>query len=227
MKKETIVLSLGGSIIIPGKIDINFLKKFRKLILSILPQYQKIIIVTGGGKIARDYQKAVLQITKVSIVDLDWVGIAATKMNAELIRTIFGQRAYPRVAYDPHKKVKTNKKIIIGCGFVPGSSSDLDALVLAKNFGAKTLINLSNIEYIYNKDPRKFKEARPIKKINWSRFFEIVGRGWKPGKNAPFDPVAGKLAQKLGIKVVVMKGTNLENLNRFLQHKNSRGTTIG
>lgn len=226
MSKETIVISLGGSIIIPAKIDINFLKKFRKLILGILKKYKKIIIVTGGGMIAREYQRAARQITKVSPTDLDWIGIEATRYNAGLVRTIFSKEAYSQVVEDPTKKIETNKKILIGCGWKPGCSSDKDAVLLAQNFNIKTVVNLSNIDFIYDKDPKKFKDAKPVETMTWKKFFEIIGKKWQPGMNAPFDPVAGKLAGKLGIKVVVMKGTNLANFTNFLKGKKFRGTVI-
>ena len=226
MKKESIIISLGGSIIVPEEINVAFLKKFRQLIVQNLKKYSKVIIVAGGGKICRKYQQAASKISKIAEEDLDWVGIAATKLNAELIRAIFGKLAYERVAYNPHQKVQTNKKIIIGCGYAPGSSSDLDAVVLANNYGAKTVVNLSNISYVYTKDPKKHKDAKPIKKMSWQEFKKTIGGKFTPGMNAPFDPVAGKRAEQEGIKVVVMKGTNLTNFGRFLKERPFQGTVI-
>lgn len=226
MKKETIVLSLGGSIVVPDEIDVNFLKKFRQLILQSLKKYIKIIIVVGGGKICRKYQAAVKKITSPPLGELDWIGISATKLNAELIRVIFAKYAFPLVVSKPNKKIKTSKKIIIGSGSFPGSSSDLDAVLLAENFGAKKVVNLSNISYVYTKDPRKFKEAKPIKKISWPEFKKVIGTKFRPGMNAPFDPVAAKRAEKKKISVIVMKGTDLRNFTYFLKGKSFKGTVI-
>lgn len=226
MKKESIIISLGGSIIVPEKVNVAFLRKFRRLIIQNLKNYSKIIIVAGGGKVCRNYQQAAGKIAKISEEDLDWVGIAATKLNAEMIRAIFGKLAYEKVAYNPHQKVITNKKIVVGSGYAPGSSSDLDAVVLAKNHGAKTVINLSNISYVYTKDPRKHKDAKLIRAMSWLEFKKIIGGKFTPGMNAPFDPVAGQLAQKLDVKIVVMKGTNLTNFANFLKGRKFRGTVI-
>lgn len=227
MKKETIVFSLGGSVIIPKEIDIKFLQRFRALIIEILPRYKKIIIVTGGGYICRVYQWAGGRVTKVSNTDLDWIGIAATRYNAELMRVIFSNYAYPKVIEDPTKKVKTNKKLLIGCGWKPGCTSDKDAVLIAKTHSASLVVNLSDISYVYDKDPKKFHYARPITKMNWKEFFQIVGDNFKPGMNAPFDPEAAKLARRLKLKVVIMKGTDLGNLRKFLNGEEFNGTVIG
>ncbi len=224
--KETFVLSLGGSLVIPNEIDVIFLKKFRKIIIDKVKRGNKFIIVTGGGDAARKYQNAAKEITKVLATDLDWVGIAATKINAELVRVMFGNLAYEKVITNPNKKVKTNKKILIGSGWVPGFSSDKDAVLLAKTYGAKTVINMSNITYVYTADPNKVKSAKPIKNMNWNEFLDLIGRKWKPGVHVPFDPEASKFAQKNKMKVIVTKGTDASNLLKILANKPAKGTII-
>ena len=225
--KKPIIISLGGSIIVPDEINVNFLKKFRKIILDYIEKGNRVIIVAGGGKICRRYDAAALKIfTKVSDTDLDWLGIAVTKLNAEFLRALFGRHAYEKVVDNPTKKVKTNKKILFGSGYLPGSSSDKDAVLLAKTFGAKTVINLTNVNYVYDKNPKKFKDAKPFKNLTWSEFRKIVGSKWDPGANWPFDPVAAKLAQKLKIKLIVCKGVNLLNFKKVLVGKKFVGTVI-
>lgn len=226
MNKETIIFSLGGSVVVPEEIDVKFLSRFRDLIIEILPRYKQVILVTGGGRICRVYQKAASQVTKVSNTDLDWIGIAATRYNAELVRAIFSGHAYSEVIEDPTKKVKTGKKLLIGCGWKPGCSSDKDAVLLAQTYNASQVVNLSNISYVYDKDPNKFHHAQPITKMNWKEFFGIIGDSYKPGMNTPFDPVAAKLARRLKLKVVIIKGTNLGNLRNLLDGKEFEGTEI-
>ncbi|MBU0613250.1 UMP kinase [Patescibacteria group bacterium] len=225
--KQKIILSLGGSIIVPDEVNTTFLKKFREVIVGSLNKYSKVVIVAGGGKVCRKYNAAAEKVAKVSTEDLDWIGIATTKLNAELIRVMFGKLAYEKVASNPHKKINTNKKIIIGSGHVPGSSSDLDAVILAQQYGAKTVINLSNISHVYDMDPRKHKNAKRIGVMTWKEFKQVIGDKFAPGMNAPFDPVAAKRAEKAGIRVIVMKGTNIANFKRFLQGKPFSGTVIG
>ncbi|OGY45939.1 MAG: hypothetical protein A3J62_04050 [Candidatus Buchananbacteria bacterium RIFCSPHIGHO2_02_FULL_38_8] len=224
---KTIVMSLGGSLIAPQQIDVNFLKKFKNVILDYTKKGNRVVLICGGGDTSRQYQKATKKINPgVSSRDLDWVGIAATKINAELVSAIFGDYAYESILGDPSKQVKTSRKIIVGAGYLPGSSSDKDAVLAAKAFKAETVINLSNITYVYNKDPRKFKDAEPQKEMRWKDFQKIVGHKWVPGAHVPFDPVASALAAKWKMELVVMKGSDLANLKNFLAGKKFVGTII-
>lgn len=228
MPNKTLVMSLGGSLIAPDGLDVNFLKKFRQLILSFTRKGFRFILICGGGNTSRFYQKAAKIVNpKVKSKDLDWVGIAATKINAELVSAVFGQAAHESILGNPAKPVKTSHKIIVGAGYLPGSSSDKDAVLAAKAFGAKTVINLSNIIYVYDKDPKKFKDARPQKKMSWKDFLKLVGNKWVPGAHVPFDPIASRLAAQNKMKLVVMKGSDLDNLKRFLEGKDFLGTVVG
>ena len=224
---KTIIISLGGSLIIPDSINTIFLKKFRSLILSYASLGNRVIIICGGGRTSRLYQHAVGLINpKVLVSDVDWVGIGATRINAELVRAMFGDRAYETVLHNPTKKIQTNKKIIIGSGFVPGSSSDKDAVLIAKAYGATTVINLSNISYVYDKDPKRFSGAKAFATLSWSQMIKITGTKWTPGANFPFDPVACALAKRYGLRLIVMNGKNLKQLKNFLAGRRFTGTIV-
>lgn len=223
---KTVVISLGGSLIVPSEIDIPFLRGFRELIIRKVSEGYSFALICGGGKICRTYQHSAKQISKVFHVDLDWIGIASTRLNAELVRAVFGSYAYEKVVTNPHDTVKTKKKIIVGSGHVPGCSTDKDAVLIAKNIKAETIINLSNIEYVYDKDPRKYNKAKPLARISWKEYKQIVGRKWTPGLNAPFDPVAAKEAEKCNMRVVIMQGSDLKNLENYLDGKRFKGTII-
>ena len=224
---KTIVVSLGGSLIAPKEIDVNFLKKFRQLMLRYIAAGNRVILICGGGNVCRKYQAAARKVNpRVTDRDLDWVGIGATKINAELVSAIFGDRAHESIVSDPRKKVTTTKKIIIGAGHEPGSSSDLDAVWIAKAYNADTVINLSNITYVYDKDPSKFKDAKPQHTMTWQAFCKLVGDTWVPGAHVPFDPIAAKYARKWKLKLLVMKGSDLVNLKNFLNNKKFKGTLV-
>jgi len=222
---EIVIISLGGSLIIPSGIDVNFLRKFRRLLLKFI-RNKKFIIISGGGKVCRVYQKAASEITKLADEDLDWLGIHATRLNAHLLRTIFREYAYPRIINNPEEKIKFNKPLLIAAGYRPGCSTDYDATMLAKNFKVKTLLNLTNTDYVYDKDPGKYKGAKPLKQMTWKAYRKISGNKWDPGLNLPFDPVAAKEAEKIKLKVVVMNGKNIKNLDNFLSGKSFKGTVI-
>ena len=222
---KTIVMSLGGSVIVPDKIDVSFLKNFKKTIGKYTAKGYKFVIICGGGKIARDYQKAASQIAKQSNDYLDWLGVHATKMNAWLMKAVFGKDAEKLIVDDPRKKVRFTRNILIAGGWKPGWSTDYDAVLLAKNIGVKTIINMSNIDYLYNKDPKKYPDAKKIKNISWKQYRKISENKWKAGLNAPFDPVAAKEAEKSKLKVFII-GKNFGNFEDLLQNKKFKGTTI-
>ena len=225
-KSKTIIISLGGSIVAPDKINIKFLKDFKKLILRQVKLGKKFIIIVGGGKICRIYQSAAQKVCKLSSKQLDWIGIHSTHLNASLIREIFSDKADARIIKDLENLTISKKPIIIGAGTKPGWSTDYDSVFLAKKYKAKTIVNLSNIEYVYDKDPKKNKNAKPLKNIFWSDFLKIIGKKWKAGMNAPFDPIASRLAKKIELKAVFLKGTNLKNFEKFLKGEGFKGTTI-
>jgi uridylate kinase len=158
VKKKSIVISLGGSIIVPDQIDLDFLHEFKRVI-SNLPE-ERFIVICGGGKICRRYQDAARATGEISKEDLDWIGIRATRLNAELVRTCFGNDAHEKVIHDPHEPIDANRRIVVGAGFEPGSSTDLRAVQLAKRFGAARVINMSNIDYVYSADPKKTPRPR-------------------------------------------------------------------
>lgn len=219
------IISLGGSLIIPGKIDVNFLKKFRALIISYVKKKQSFALYCGGGALARNFQNSASKVSKLDNKEKDWIGIEATKLNAYLLRTIFGRYAEDKIITDPTRKVKSKKPILVAAGWKPGWSTDYDAVLLAKNLKVNTIINMTNVDYVYDKNPKKYGDANPLKEIAWKDFRKLVGNKWDPGLNMPFDPIAAREAERLGLKVVII-GKNLNNLKNFLDGKKFNGTVI-
>lgn len=226
-KKETVILSLGGSIIAPQEgINIAFLKKFNQFIRQKVTAGWRFFIVTGGGVTARIYQNAAREVGNLAKEDLDWLGIHATRLNAHLVRSIFRDIAHIRIIKDPSDVEIATESVVVAAGWKPGWSTDYIAATLAKEYKIKTLLNMSNIAMVYDKDPKFNPSAKPLERLNWSKFRKIVGEKWDPGLNVPFDPVAAKLAHEVGIKVVIVKGDDFENLENFFAGKKFVGTTI-
>ena len=224
-KQKLVVLSLGGSIIVPDTIDTVFLKDFRSAILSLLPTY-KFIIVCGGGKVCRDYIASAKAVKVFDNQVYDRLGIKVTEANAQLILSILHDVAHSPIHQD-YCDIIDFTHVLLGCGFLPGTSTDFDAVKFAEHYGADTVINLSNIPYVYDKDPKKHKDAKKIEQISWKGFRKLVGNEWKAGMNLPFDPIASKHAEQLGIKVVIMDGRNLPNFRHYMEGKKFQGTVIG
>lgn len=226
-KQPPVVLSLGGSLIAPPSgIDARFISAFRDLIVAWTRKGRRFVIICGGGTTARAYQAAAAKAAPLTRDDLDWLGIHATRLNAHLLRTLFRRQAHPKIVTDPREKMSVSRPILVGAGWKPGCSTDFDAVLLAKKYGARTLINLSNIAYVYDKDPRRHRSAAPIRAMSWREFRRRFGGRWHPGLNSPFDPVAAKEAQALGLEVIIADGKNLKNLGRLLDGKTFAGTVI-
>lgn len=225
-ESKYIVISLGGSLIVPDEIDVTFLKSFTELIKEYVAKGMYFVIITGGGKLCRKYNTVAEELGKPSKDDLDWLGIAATRINAELVRIAFGDMAHNIIAMDPNTIPDTDKPIIVGGGWKPGNSSDLAAVQAAANVGARRVANLSNIDYAYDKDPKQFPDAQKIEQASWAEFRRILPPEWQPGLNAPFDPIAAERAQMLGLEVAIMNGKNLDNLKKYLDGTAFIGTVI-
>ncbi len=219
------VLSVGGSLIYPPEgIDTKFINSFAVYIKKEIHENKRFILVTGGGQGARDYIKAGKKL-KIDKDHQDLLGITATRQNALLLKAYFKNSVYSEIITRPNIKINYKQKIAIAGGWRPGRSTDYVAVLLAKTYGADTVINLSNIDYVYDKDP-KIKGAKKIKNLTWSDFRKIVGNKWTPGKNAPFDPVAARLAMNSGLKVIIVNGKKINNLKKCLNNEKFIGTTI-
>lgn len=231
---NTKILSVGGSIIAPDKPDVGFLTSFIAMIKDWLNAEleRRLILVAGGGAPARIYQSAYKEAAAGLDENTDGdaadkIGIMATRLNAELVKALFGSLCKNDVVYNPTENIEFSGRILVAAGWKPGFSTDNDAVLLAEKFSADTVLNLSNIEKVYTDDPKKNPSAKPIDSISWQDFRKMVGDDWTPGKNTPFDPIASKKAEAMNLKVICASGKNIENIKNILDGKNFIGTKIG
>lgn len=226
MRKNLYIISVGGSLIVPDNINTTFLKKFRDIILKQVRKGKKFIIIVGGGKTARKYQQALNSLIGPSDYDLDDIGIKATIINARLILSIFRKYAYYKIINNPKKKIHFKNKILIAAGWKPGFSTDYDAVLLARTYNVNKIVNLTNVDFVYDKNPKEYKNAKHFGLLSWDEYLSFIKNLWSPGLSTPFDPVASKLAQKLNFVVYIMNGLNSKNLERFFDGKKFKGTII-
>jgi len=225
MKKRLVVISLGGSIIIPDEINIEFLKKFKKIVLKYTKNY-KFIIVTGGGNLARKYIRGLKGFSQTAQSS---AGIAATRSNAKFVSTFFDQNPLTPIP------IKMNdvedlyrKQDIVICGalaFKPEQTTDSTATEIAAEFKG-IFINLTNVKGLYNKDPKKFKDAKFISQISWRDFHKIATKkSFKPGQHFVLDQASSKIILRNKVKSVIL-GKDLTNIDNFLSNKKFIGTVI-
>lgn len=224
---KNVILSLGGSLIVPKEVNTEYLYWFVHFVKRLTTDC-RFVIFCGGGRIAREYQSAAAAISSTISNDAkDWIGIRCSQVNAELLKQVFGRLAHADVITDPQTKLNWSKKIYVGAGWKPGHSTDYDAVHLAAGNDIDTVINLSNVEYVYTKDPNIFPDAEKIENISWKDFRTLVGDQWTPGLNTPFDPIAAKLAQKHKIMVRIVNGNLPEDeLKKAITGKPFKGTEI-
>jgi uridylate kinase len=227
-QQETIVMSVGGSLIVPDAIDTHFLSSFKKLIEHETAHNRRFIIITGGGKTARRYADAAKHVSDLDNEDLDWLGIHATRLNGHLLRTIFKGIAHPVMVTNPDDILDAPKDapLIVAAGYRPGASTDLRAVQIAERVGANKVINLSNTNYVYTDNPNTNPDAQKIEDLTWEDFRKLIPESWDPGLSSPFDPIAAKEAQMRNIEVACINGTNMESLQNYLNNKPFVGTRI-
>lgn len=240
--KKTKIISVGGSIISPSEPDTEFLAKFVKMLADWLAKNSdgELILIAGGGGPARAYQNAFRAIepnikgtsipfsSKEEVNEAaDWIGVMATRLNAELLRACLGKLAPTPVITNPTVAPEDwQGRVLVAAGWMPGFSSDNDAVLLAEKYGADTVINLSNIEKVCDSDPKTNPDAKPLDYISWHDFRQMVGDTWEPGKNTPFDPIASRRAEELGLTVICAGGRNIENVRKILDDADFVGTRI-
>jgi len=225
-ESKRVVVSVGGSLIVPDGIDTDFLSCFKTLILDKVQNGFSFSIIAGGGKTARRYQEAANTVTPLSRQDLDWIGIHATRLNAQLLRNIFVGYAHQQIIENPTADIDADEPLIIAAGWQPGCSTDYDAVLVAKNIGASHLVNLSNIDYVYDSDPKKDQNAKKIERISWAEFRTLIPTEWDPGLSSPFDPIAAKEAEAINLEVAIINGTKLNEFSNYLDGKPFVGTVI-
>ncbi len=227
-KFETIVMSVGGSLIVPNQIDIDFLSMLKAFVDVGINEGKRFIIIAGGGRTARSYQEAAAAVSHLDAEDLDWMGIHATRLNGHLLRTIFRDSAFRVVISNPDEilDVPPEERVIIASGYRPGCSTDLRAIQIAERIGAKKIINLSNTDYVYTADPNTHPDAKKIENISWADFRALIPKEWDPGLSSPFDPIAAKEAEAKDIEVALINGRNSEALVDYISGRDFKGTKI-
>jgi uridylate kinase len=182
--------------------------------------------ITGGGRTCRDYLEAAEKIRDFEKMDMHIIGLHTTRLNAEFLRMIFKEQAHPETLTDPGKKLNFRESVLIGAGWKPGFTTDYDAVIAAKTFRVKKIANLSNVDYVYDKDPKFYKAPKPIKEMSWKDMLSVTGTDMYAGIHVPFDPLASQEAQKSGIELAIMNGRKLDNLDSYLSGESFMGTVI-
>ncbi len=225
-KQKTIVVDLGGSIVHPQEIDVEYIRSFAAFIRAEIKNGRRFLIVIGGGKLARIFIGAAEQIAPITDEEKDWLGVYATRLNGQLLRAIFEDIVDPIVIHRRFKIDSIRYPVTIASGWQPGWSTDYVSMALASDLGLKDIIIAGSPDYVYDKDFEKYQDAKPFKTLTWQKYRTLIPRKWKPGFSSPIDPIAAKHAEIKKLTGIVIGGRDLKNFKNLLAGKDFKGTIV-
>ncbi len=214
-KPSIVVISLGGSFLFSKR------DKVKRLKAMLHDSDLKFVIVVGGGELAREYISFARSIG-VNGDALHEIGIRSTRLNAFIISEFLGCDYY---SGDPRRigRVARTSTMTMG-GYKPGWTTDVCAAYACASAGSKVLFNISREKGVFDRDPRKFRNARLIREMRFSDLYHLTRGMRKPGMNYIFDPLAAKVCESKGIEVVVTN--QVGDINRYMDGLRVNGTTI-
>ena len=222
------VISLGGSLIVPEKVDFDFLKRFKKTLQKNYKDW-RFVIVCGGGSIARKYI-SLLRHNKKAEKELSMAGIRVTRMNALILMELFGKKeandTLPMNMIEVKNNLHKNKVVICGAlRYASKSTSDGTAAKLAHYLGAE-FINMTNVKGLFTANPNTNKNARFIPKESWKNFDKRANAmKYHSGQHFVLDQKAATMIRKYKIRTYIIDG-DVRNIDRILNKKKFVGTTI-
>ena len=225
---KTFVLSIGGSLLIneSSKPNTAFIGKLSEKISGLHQQGFKLVLVVGGGVVARNFIGAAKALGADNF-SLDVVGIQATKLNASLLIQSL-EDAFPKVLDDPMqvKGILKQGFIPVFSGIIPGLTTDAVAALIAEHLGA-VFVNLTNVDGVYSSNPKDNPSAKMFDSMSYDRLLTLMSmQKSKPGQNLVLDVMCCTILKRSSIRAVVLNGTDLDNLSNYLNDDEFKGTVI-
>jgi len=215
-----VVLALGGSIIPVEEPEsiMNVGSLLKKCACNV-----ELYVVAGGGKTARDYIKAARSFG-VGEEFLDEIGIAATRLNAMLLKPfICPRKSIPETI---EEAAKMSPPVVMG-GTTPGHSTDAVGAMLASAVKAARFVIATDVDGIYDSDPKKNKDAKKFDSISIKELRRLSPDTWdKAGKSSAIDGIACRIIDENRISTYVVNGKDLESLENAIYGREFKGTII-
>ncbi|MDD5023307.1 MAG: UMP kinase, partial [Candidatus ainarchaeum sp.] len=162
--------------------------------------------------------------------EADEAAIKATKENAKEVIKILGKNAYPKVPKDFNeaKKALEKYKFVVMGGMLPGITTDSDAVLLAECVESEKVINISNIDGVYDKNPKEYNDAKKYHFLTHDELLKLAFENDKriAGTNFVFDILACKLAARSKIEVHFVSGKKIEEVEKAVEGKDHSGTIV-
>lgn len=223
----TTVINLGGSILAPSLTEKNF-QKYAD-VLKEVSEEEQLFIVTGGGVKAREYIDVARKLGANEAV-CDNIGIDVTRLNARLLISALGEKAYPDPPknYNEAENAVALDKIIVMGGVIPGQSTDAVAAILGEYVQADLILYATSVDGVYSSDPNSNESATKFEELTPTELVELVMETEiKAGSKAVVDPLAAKVIERSKIPTVVMNGKDPEAIKKSVLERKHNGTYIG
>jgi len=227
------VIKVGGSLLFEkGKVRTQKIQEFAQTL-----QTTKNIaaIIVGGGDYARVYIDAARSF-KAGESMCDTLGLEIARLNARLLISALGDIAYPEPVHtlEEARIANLSGRIILAGGFVPGQSTTSVTFQIAESLKATDILVLTNVDGIYDKDPKKHKDAKKFDSITIDQLENVIlGGGGETqaaaGEYRIFDAVSIQIFKRNTINVRLLSGENPEEITKVLSESkdsNKIGTNI-
>jgi len=223
---QTVVLSLGGSLVNPGTPDPQYVSSLVKMLRSTKYNFG---IVVGGGKLARKWADAARK-KGASEFEADEAAIDATKKNAQFVIDIIKKdvnRVVCQSFGSAREQSKKSRFVVMG-GTIPGITTDSDAVLLAECLHSKRILNLSNIDGIYSDNPVRNPNAKKFHKMSYQQLIDLAGKNdlRRAGTHFVFDFLACKLIARSKIEAHFVHGKNLLDVRKAIEGRQHGGTVV-
>ncbi len=202
--RERIVIKLSGKVFSGD--DGREIKKYASMLAELAKKVQP-VVVAGGGRIARHYI-AIARSFGLDEASLDIIGIQVSRLNARMLIAAIGPKAYPAVPEDLEQvtDAAASGKIVVAGGLHPGQSTNATSALIAEKVGAARFVNATDVNGIYDSDPRRNRKAKLFREITTRQCREILGgESSMAGGYDLMDIVALKVIERSRIPTVVLK----------------------
>jgi len=224
---DCVVISLGGSILVPGDNDSAHIKALALLIRSLAKKH-RLVLVCGGGRVAR-YYISIGRELRAGQDQLDEMGIEVTRLNAGLLQIALGDEAAPRLPrtiQEAEDELRNGKIVVMG-GTDPGHTTDAVSAMVAKRVGAARIVNATSVDAAYSADPLKHPDATRFSELTHKQLFELVNKGLhRAGPSDVFDKLGAEIALKANIPILIVSGRDLEEIESAVNGRKVKGTIV-
>lgn len=224
-QKKILVIKLSGSVF-NFKTTSKSLKEYAQVLLDIQTKVQP-VVVSGGGIIARHYVNLARSLGSDES-SLDEMGIEISRLNAMLLSAALGDSAYPVIPSNLEEIsiACQSGKIIISGGLHPGQSTNATAALICEKIKADRFLNATDVDGIYDSDPKKNTKAKMFKEITIKKCLDLLNNeSTQAGNYELMDIVAMKVIERSKIPTYVIK-SDPKIIRNLIMKNRQTGTKI-